>query len=91
MGLKVQDVKNKSKAFAEILRAYSTQLKWDAWTEANFTFKKPPDGWVLSVDQKRDVEVELKRIDDKHFTVWLRTKSPRDIDVKADIGELKRA
>jgi hypothetical protein len=89
MALKVQDVQNKSKVLTEILRAYSTQLKRDEWTGAHFTFKKPPDGWVVSVDQASDVVVELKLLGDKHLAVWLRTKSPRAVDAKADVGVLK--
>jgi ABC-type lipoprotein release transport system permease subunit len=40
MGLKVQDVQNKSKVSAEILRGYNTTLEWNTWTEANSTFQE---------------------------------------------------
>jgi hypothetical protein len=91
VGLNVKDVQNKSKVFAEILKAYNSTLKWDKWTEANFFFRGPPDGWVISVDQTMDVQVELKYLGGKHYQVWLKTKSPapRGIDAQADVGDLK--
>ena len=79
MGINVQDVQTKSRVFAEILRAYKNTLKWDNWKEAHFTFEKPPDGWGPSVDQTKEVEVELVLKDkqvDKDWVVWLKTKSP---------------
>lgn len=86
MGRKILDVQNKSKIFAEILRACNTQLKWDKWPAAQDAFKKPPDRRVISVDQSRDVEVALKLVGDKHFAGFSRTRPPRAVDAKADVG-----
>jgi hypothetical protein len=91
MGLKLQDVQDKGKIFAEIRRAYKTTLKWNNWALNDFTFKKPPDGWVTSVDQAKEAEAELTDKNDKRYEVWLKTKSPRGVAAKADAGSLKRA
>ncbi len=97
MGIDVTDVQDKSKVFAEILNGgYSRQIRSDKLTINDFNYKKPPNGWVISVDQTRKVDVELvlqKNKDntpiEKHYDVWLKTKSPKGVVAKADVGTLK--
>jgi hypothetical protein len=98
MALDVKDAQNKSEVFADIAtKVYKRLIQSERLTINNFNFKKPPDGWIISADQARQVDVELviqkdnfNSIIEKHYDVWLKTKSPKGVLAKADIGTLTK-
>ncbi len=95
MGLALNDVKDKSKVFAEILRRMppdntrpiTGQLQW---TANHFAFTAPKAAWIASADPTKLVDVEVERLPQRdEYKIWLRTKTETGAEARTNVGTLK--
>ena len=70
------EAKDKRKVFDELKKNYRGGASGSGapprkWEENNFTFKPPTDQWLTGIRAQGAIEVELKTIDEKTFSVDL--------------------